>query len=140
MKSKLKPVTKGKKYVNLHAPEKTLVNTRLQVKQLLTTLNPTDIHKMESFENAIYEYSIGYARKMDIPEIWDNINFRTVYMKKSRSIVANLKRDSNLLTIDSKELVHMDNFEMAPDVWREAISNAFTKRDKVAIIRAEETE
>lgn len=120
------------KTINRHAPAKSLAITRQLVKDKFISLNPTDALKMITYEEAVWVHT-STSRST---ETWENLSFRRMYLDKTRSIIANIKRDNSLLSQTGNEFVHMINSDMAPDVWSEAIRRAEKKRDMVAVIRA----
>jgi DNA-directed RNA polymerase subunit M/transcription elongation factor TFIIS len=124
-----------KKYKNMHAADNTLSNTRELVQKKLIALNPEKLKKMRNFEVAIYNFSVQFAKEKSIPNNWNNIVFRRVYLNKSRSIISNLGRDKELLKMSGVDMVNMNRETIAPDVWKEAIRCATRKRDMMFVAR-----
>lgn len=117
----------------LRRPAKNLEDTRMQVKNKFKEISPEQQKKMNNFEIAIYNYSIKHAVKNTIPRTWDDIRFRRIYLNKVRSIIANLKRDPELLSLKALDVVSMEHQKMAPEVWQDAIRSAQKKRDMMVI-------
>lgn len=121
-------------------PVKCLEDTRKQVKSKLFSLNPEQTKKMNNFEIAIFNYAVKSAVEKTVPRTWDDIRFRRIYLNKARSIIANIKRDQNLLTMKAVDVVFKDPKDLAPEVWETAIFNANRKRDMMVITKEKNNE
>jgi len=97
--------------------------------------------KSSKLEEAIYNYSLEIAKKRKIKESFTNMNFKKIYINKSRSILSNVKNDSyiknkNLVTkiikgkINVSEVPYMSNQELFPEHWKKIMDEKY-KRDKM---------
>lgn len=97
--------------------------------------------KSSKLEEAIYNYSLEISKKRKIKESFTNMNFKKIYINKSRSILSNIKNDSyiknmNLVTkiikgkINVSEVPYMSNQELFPEHWKKIMDEKY-KRDKM---------
>ena len=104
--------------------------------------------KSINLEDAIYNYSLDIAKNRKIKETFTNINFKKIYINKSRSILSNIKKDSyinntNLVNkiikgkINVSELPYMSNQELFPEHWKKIMDEKY-KRDKMMYEEKEE--
>jgi transcription elongation factor S-II len=104
--------------------------------------------KSIKLEDAIYNYSLDIAKKRKIKETFTNMNFKKIYINKSRSILSNIKKDSyinntNLVNkiikgkINVSELPYMSNQELFPEHWKKIMDEKY-KRDKMMYEEKEE--
>jgi transcription elongation factor S-II len=104
--------------------------------------------KSINLEDAIYNYSLDIAKNRKIKETFTNVNFKKIYINKSRSILSNIKKDSyinntNLVNkiikgkINVSELPYMSNQELFPEHWKKIMDEKY-KRDKMMYEEKEE--
>lgn len=117
----------------IHRPVKSLEDTRHQAKDSLKALTPDNIKRMNNFEIASFNFSIKEAVRKNVPRAWEDVRFRRIYLNKIRSLIANIKRDPELVNKQALEIVSMEPHKMAPELWEEAIKSAQRKRDMMVI-------
>ena len=114
---------------------KSLEDTRNQAKESLMALSPGNLKRMNNIEIASFNFSIKDAVRKNVPRTWEDIRFRRIYLNKIRSMLANIKRDPELVNKKAIDIVSMEPQKMAPEIWREAIKNVQRKRDMMVIAR-----
>tara|TARA_B100000902_G_C27157894_1_gene837164 strand:- start:382 stop:894 length:513 start_codon:yes stop_codon:yes gene_type:complete len=108
---------------HINNPEEFRANIRKELFKILNNNKQTN-----NLEKGIFNYSITEADERKLVKKWDNVYFVQIYIDRLRSVMINLKKNSDLLTkINKKEIrIHeiafMTHQEMQPDKWEELIN------------------
>lgn len=82
-----------------------------------------------NLEKGIYNCTIDIATEKNIVKKWDNKYFVLIYVERLRTLVFNLKNNSNLLAnlqnkkIRAHKIAFMSHHEMNPDRWDILLEN-----------------
>lgn len=82
--------------------------------------------RLEKLERGIYNYSIDYAKKNDIPRSWRCVHFVDIYERRMLSILKNVqdmgKNDrSRLLDMNMEDIAYMSPEQLNPNMWKELL-------------------
>lgn len=94
--------------------------------------------EIKDLEIGIFNSTIDYCKEYEIPLNWNSVMLKSIYVKKSMSLYANLKKDSYIKNeklieklkmeeIKPNNVANMKKNELFPEKWEELLEKHWDK-------------
>ena len=105
---------------------------RNKVLKFMTDNIDLDNERLEKVEKSVFNFSIDYAVKNNIPRTWKCVHFVDIYERKAISVFKNMKdiaeRDiDRLLEMNMEDIPYMSPEQLNPDIWRDLLERHKSK-------------